>query len=422
MFASRNQLLERVRLGEDNFLELREVRFAGDKIRGPRQDDLADEFAAFANSRGGELLLGVHDETREVSGIPIEQLDAVEALVKQACEDSLKPPDFPIIERMTLPDSAGDEKAVLRVEIPRSLNVHQSPGGYFHRVGSSKRQIPPDYLGTLFQQRSQSRPIRFDETPVSSATINELDETLWNRFATPLAGDSNEQLLSKLGMAAQDHEGIWRPTVAGVLLACRQPEKLLHNAFIQAVAYRGTEISPQSEKPYQRDARDITGPLDHQIFEACDFVRKNMWVAARKRPQGGRVDMPQFDMLVIFEAITNAVAHRDYSMYGSKVRLRLFEDRLEIYIPGSLVNTMTLESLPYRQAARNAAITSQLARCPIEKEDFIGHRTHIMDKRGEGVPFILSASEQLSGKLPEYRLIDNSELLLTIHAAGPEPR
>lgn len=419
MFPTRSELLEKIRFGEDNFLELKEVRFAGGKIRGPEQDELADEFAAFANSRGGMLLLGVRDKPREVIGIPIEQLDAVEALARQACEDSLKPPSAPIIERMALPNSVGDEKTVLCVEVPRGLYIHQSPGGYFHRVGSSKRQIPPDYLGTLLQQRSQSRLIRFDETPVTNATMNELDETLWNRFATSLTNDSNEQFLSKLGMAAQDHEGIWRPTVAGVLLACRKPEKVLHNAFIQAVAYHGTEISPHSGKAYQRDARDITGSLDHQIFEACEFVQKNMWVAARKSAQGGREDLPQFDMLAIFEAITNAVAHRDYSMSGSKIRLRLFEDRLEIYTPGPLVNTMTPESLPYRQAARNKIITSQLARCPVERDDFIGHRTHIMDKRGEGVPFILLASEKLSGKTPRYHLIDDSELLLIIYAANP---
>ncbi len=59
MFATRSELLEKIRLGEDNFLELKEVRFAGGKIRGPEQNDLADELAAFANSRGGVLLLGV---------------------------------------------------------------------------------------------------------------------------------------------------------------------------------------------------------------------------------------------------------------------------------------------------------------------------------------------------------------------------
>ena len=137
-----------------------------------------------------------------------------------------------------------------------------------------------------------------------------------------------------------------------------------------------------------------------------------------KDSDGGREDVPQFDMLAVFEAITNAVAHRDYSMPGSKVRLRLFDDRLELYTPGMLVNTMTPESLPYRQAARNETITSLLARCPVESEDFKSHRTRIMDKRGEGVPIILSRSEALSEKAPEYRLIDESELLLIIHAAN----
>ena len=154
-------MLEKIRLGEDNFLELKELRLAGGRIRGPAQNDLADELAAFANSRGGVLLLGVRDKTREVLGIPVDRLDAAEALVRQACEDSMRPPGAPVIERINLPDGAGIERPVMRVEVPRSLFVHQSPGGYFHRVGSSKRPIPPDHLARLFQQRSQARLIRF---------------------------------------------------------------------------------------------------------------------------------------------------------------------------------------------------------------------------------------------------------------------
>ena len=260
--------------------------------------------------------------------------------------------------------------------------------------------------------------IRFDETPVSGATLSYLDETLWRRFGAARLTELPEQLLSKLAMASQDDGGTWRPTVAGVLLACREPRQFLSSAFIQAVAYQGKAISPQTDSAYQRDARDITGPLDQQIFEACDFVRRNMQVAARKGSGGGREDVPHFDMLAVFEAVTNSVAHRDYSMAGSKVRLRLFDDRLELYTPGLLVNTMTPESLPYRQAARNEAITSLLARCPVPRDDFKSHRTHIMDKRGEGVPIILSRSESLSGRAPDYRMFDESELLLTIYAAA----
>ena len=192
MFATRSELLEKIRLGEDSFLELNEIRLAGEKIRGPEQNDLANELAAFANGSGGVLLLGVHDRTREVSGIPLDRLDAVEALVRQACEDSINPPCVATIERMLLPDNSGAEQPVIRVEVPRSLFVHQSPGGYYRRVGSAKRQIPPDQLARLFQHRSQTGLIRFDESPVSWAGMEDLDENLWRRFATPLSDDAPE--------------------------------------------------------------------------------------------------------------------------------------------------------------------------------------------------------------------------------------
>ncbi len=416
MLSPHCELLNKLRLDDRTSLELREVRLANGKVIRPEQNDLADEIASFANSSGGDLLLGVHDQTREVLGIPLEKLDAVENLVLQACEESMKPSSAPLIERMYLPDGDGVEQPVIRVEVPPSLFVHQSPGGYFRRVGSSNRPLPPDQLARLFQQRNHSRLIRFDELPVPTAEFSDLDETLWQKFATKRITEKPEHLLSKLAMAKLDDSGTWRPSVAGILLACRQPQQFLSDAFIQAVAYEGKSISFQSETPYQRDALDITGPLNQQIFDACSFVRKNMRVAARKSLQGGREDMPQFDMLSVFEAVTNAVAHRDYSMAGSKVRLRLFDDRLELYTPGPLANTMTLESLPYRQVSRNETIASLLARCPVERDEIMAHRSFIMDRRGEGVPIILSRSEQLSGQVPEYRMIDESELMLTIYA------
>ncbi len=259
--------------------------------------------------------------------------------------------------------------------------------------------------------------IHFDETPVPRATLADLEEALWRRFATAHSTEAPEILLSKLAMLARDEQGDWRPTVAGLLMSCLAPHQFLPGAFIQAVAYQGTEFLPAGDTIYQQDTQDITGPLDRQIREACAFVRRNMRVAAYKRAEGGRVDLPQFDMLAIFEAVTNAVAHRDYSMAGTKVRLRLFEDRLELYSPGMLSNTMTPESLPFRQSARNEALTSLLACCPINDDKVNHHRTHIMDKRGEGVSVILNTSEQLSGKRPIYCLHDESELMLTIFSA-----
>lgn len=418
MFDSPKELLDKIRLGEDSLLELKEVRFAGERVSGPHRDSLADELAAFANSHSGVCVLGVEDGTRDIIGIPINKLDVVEGFIREVCTQSVQPPLAPMIERLWLPSSAGGEVPVIKVEVERSLFVHKSPGGYLHRVGSAKREMSPDFLARLFQQRSQARIIRFDEQVVPGATLEDLTQALWERFRTGRSSPSREDLLVKLGMARLD-DGVLRPTVAGVLMAAQDPRNWMPNAFIQAVAYRGTGGVPAEPGDiYQLDAADITGPLDQQIIDACRFVMKNMTTTATKSL--GRQDLPQFDMTAVFEAVVNAVAHRDYSIHGSKIRSRLFADRLEIYSPGAIANTMTVDSLAYRQSARNETITSLLARCPIPTNaPFKTDRVTLMDKRGEGVRIILENSTKLAGKIPEYRLLDEAELLLTIYAAQP---
>lgn len=64
-------------------------------------------------------------------------------------------------------------------------------------------------------------------------------------------------------------------------------------------------------------------------------------------------------------------------------------------------------------------MTSLLAKCPSEDRTGELKRQYLMEKRGDGVPIILEESRRLSGREPEYRMIDNAEVLLTIHAAEP---
>ncbi len=419
MFDDPDALLAKIRLGEDSVLELKEVRFTGERVSAPHRDALADELAAFANGRGGVCVLGVEDKARKVMGIPIERLDRVEEFVRAICNDSIDPPLTADIERMLLPTAEGASVAVIKIDVPRSLFVHQSPGGYLRRLGSSRRRLAPELLARLFQERSQTGLIRFDEQIVAAATVTDLDAALWRRFRSPRSRDRQESFLSKLGLARQDEGAVWRPTVTGVLIASRAPRRWLPNAYIQAVAYRGIDVIPKGPKDrYQLDAKDIEGPVDEQIIEACRFVLRNMKVSATKAV--GRHDRPQFDMAAVFEALVNAVAHRDYSVYGSKIRLRLFSDRLELYSPGTLANTLDIESLAYRQFARNETLAGILARCPIpEGLDWLEtDRRTLMDRRGEGVRIVLENSKRLSGRHPTYRLLDEAELCLTIYAAG----
>ena len=167
----------------------------------------------------------------------------------------------------------------------------------------------------------------------------------------------------------------------------------------------------------QMPTEDITGPLDRQVTEACGFVSRNQRVRAKKTV--GRVDQPQYDLTAVFEAIVNAVAHRDNSMHGSRIRLHMFNNRIELCSPGNLPNTMTVDDLAYRQSSRNETLTNLLARCPVPTgvPGLDSQRTTLMDRRGNGVPIILERSERLSGVQPLYELLGDAELRLTIFAA-----
>lgn len=404
-------LLTRIKLGEDSIFELKELVFNGKKVAAPHRDSLADEIGAFANSEGGTIILGVADKTREIIGIPCEQLDIVEKWAQEIVRDLIEPLLTVGIFREILED-----KALLRIEVPKSIFApHKSANGYFYRLGSSKREMSTEYLARLFQQRSQSRMIRFDETPVDNTSIKDLSPPLILQLlgsfffvGTEMNIEADETLLdlAKLHVLSNESKDA-KITVAGILMGSRAPQKFLPNAYIQAVCYTGLS----RDAAYQIDARDITGPLPAQIHDALHFVKRNMQTPARKIL--GREDFPQYDLRAVFEAIVNAVAHRDYSIYGSTIRLHMFADRLEISSPGLLSNTMTLDRMPLMQSTRNELIASLLARCKVEDSEI--QRVYIMDKRGEGVPLIQKRSHDLSGKEPIYKMVGH-ELQLTIFA------
>ena len=410
MTTPSDELGRRIRLGEDSILELKRILLAGKRVTGPDRGRFADELAGMANGSGGTVVLGVDDETRDILGIPIDSLDIVETWARDICNDLIAPPLDATIRKLEIRGSSGDLLAVIRIDVPRSLFVHRSPGGYFRRIGSSKREMSPEFLARLFQERSQSRLIRFDESVVPRTRATDLDERLGARFL-PRRETSVDAYVRKLRIAAEDEDGVVRLTVAGVLMCTREPSRWLPHAQIQAVSYAGA----RSDVNYQTDARNLVGPLDSQVVEALHFVKRNMRVSATKAI--ARAEFPQFSERAVFEALVNAVAHRDYSMAGARVRLHLFRDRLELYVPGDLANTLTTDSIHLRQYSRNELIVSLLSRCEVPESAGLG-RTRMMERRGDGVPIILDESYELSGCEPEYSLIDDSELRLIIWGAA----
>ena len=408
MTLSDNVIRRRLRLGEDSRWEFKQVEFSGNRPVGPGRDDLADEMIAFANANGGRLLCGVTDEGR-LQGMSPEEMKALDSLLVETSTDSIEP-----ALRIDVHHRELDGNAFVLVEIPRGDSLHERAGRSFVRVGASKRRMTGDERLRLDQRRTQARYLWFDRQTVPGTGFQTLSERLWGPLLS-VAGAANPMRgLANMRLLAPDEANVMRATVAGVLLCAETPQEWLPHAVMTATHYRG-----RGRATGQLDTQEIDGPLQEQLADGMRFVIRNMRVAARKSP--AREDLPQYSAAAVFEALVNALAHRDYSMSSRRIRLSMFADRLEIDSPGQLPNGMTIESMEANQATRNEVIASVFGRTPVANVPGSDHRAFLMERRGDGVAIIRKETRETSGTQPEYRLIDDANLLLSIPAAKLEP-
>ena len=304
---------------------------------------------------------------------------------------------------MLLPGDGGDDERILLVVVPRGLYVHRTAGGrYYTRVGSTKRDFTPPELARLFQQRG--REYVFDEQPVPAAAVDDLNRNRLEAFFGRSPTIPWLDLLRNTRVTFRDADGVDHPTVAGLLVFGTETTEFLASGSIEAACYRGTRLSSDDLVHAER----LAGPVTDQIDAGIAFVARFMQAPPDKWPSDR--DVPSYDLDVVDEAIVNAVAHRDYAIAGSKIRLFVFADRLELYSPGRLPNTLTLDDMPYRTFTRNQLLVSFLSRVRSKHTGQV-----FLESRGEGVRKILEDGEAHSGRRPEYELFGD-ELRLTLWA------
>ena len=383
------------------------MEFYGNEPTSPQRDILGDEMAAFANTSGGFLLFGVTDD-RQVHGLTPKQLENVDSLLVEVSTDTLKPALRIDVHHLEL-----DGKALVLVEVPRSDTVHERDGRVFIRVGAAKKRLDGDERLRLIQNRAQSRYLWFDKQIVPNTGFETLSERLWEPLLSVAGADDPRRGLMNLRLLAQDDAGFDRATVAGVLLCTHSPHEWLPQATIMATHYRGEDRGSD-----QLDSQEIVGPINLQIAEAVKFVVRNMRVAARKLPE--REDIPQYSTSAVFEAVVNADAHRDYSISSRRIRLSMFKGCLEIDSPGQLPNGMTIESMDTSQATRNEIITSVFGRIPVGMVPRASRRRFLMERWGDGVAIIKTETQEATGNLPNYKIVDRSNVVLNIPAAKLE--
>ncbi len=408
MTVSDERIRQRLELGEDSRWEFKQVEFAGSRPTSPARDALADEMIAFANANGGVLLLGVADDGR-LQGMSKAQMAALSDLIVEISTDSIEP-----ALRIDVHHRELDRKTFVMVEVPRGDSLHERRGRSWIRVGASKRQLTGDERMRLAQRRAQARYLWFDRQAVPGTGFETLSEQLWGQLLSVAGATDPIRGLTNMRLLARDEADVLRATVAGLLLCAKTPQEWLPHAAITATHYRGRDRASE-----QLDAQEIDGPLQSQIADGMKFVARNMRVAARKLP--ARENMPQYSTAAVFEALVNAVAHRDYSISSRRIRLSMFADRLEIDTPGQLPNGMTIESMDASQATRNEVIVSVFGRIPVGDVPGSAHRAFLMERRGDGVAIILKETQETAGMPAKYSLVGESSLVLSVPAAKLQP-
>lgn len=404
MTVTNEEIEERLVLGEDSDWEFKQIVFVGNKPKSPSRRDIAKELTAFANVSGGYLVCGITDR-KELQGITAQQAELLRDHLVEISTDSVKPPLTIKVQHRKI-----NENIVVLVVIPKGDYCHEVAGQAYVRVGAKIRELSSDERLKLAQNRSQSRYRGFDEDIVKNTGLETLDRRLWEPLLSEAGLRDPNAGLKNLRLLASDNAGEDRATAAGILLCTDSPHKWYPQARIIATHYRGADRTTG-----QLDAQNICGPLQVQIVEAVKFINRNMRVAARKTP--ARVDMPQYSTIAVFEAVVNAVAHRDYSMADAPIRISMFKRKLEIESPGSLPNGLTPENINTSISTRNEVIANLFGRISVGEVEGSSHRAYLMERRGDGVSLIMKETQETSGELPNFAVDSAHKVVLTIPAA-----
>ncbi len=308
---------------------------------------LVETLAAFANSTGGILLMGVN-RLGQLKG-----LTDPEAAFDKAVEAALScdPPLIIPLPRLVLMD----DTTVLVVEVPAGLpHVYQAGQHYLIRQGDENAILSTRHLRRLMLARGQTN---FDRTVVPEAQVEDLDWAKAEQYVTNTVGlmsESVEEALIKRACLVKAEQGHLCPTHAGLLLFGHDPDRFLPSAEIIVVRYSGLQMSDTFVR------EDVRGPLPDQIRRAEAFVVSNL---ERSFQLDGlaRQERLAFPLDAVREIIVNAVAHRAYDIGGDSIRIFIFADRLECYSPGRLPGHVTVDNILTERFSRNEAIVQVLS-------------------------------------------------------------
>ncbi len=347
--------------------------------------ELAEDLVCFANSDGGQLVIGVAKD-RSVVGVP--DTDQLLLRVDDVAFQRCSPPLTVVPEVVTLD---GKDVVVLNIAKGDQRPYCTDEGRYYVRSGARCRQASREELLRLFQA---ARSLFYDEQQLPWLDLADLDLDEVARYLDDTNQADLDDDLARLLRAWRMYDGS-HPTVGGLVLFGRRPQAELESSRVVVGALVGDDIGDNFV-----DRKDVSGPLLSVIAQIETFLRLHLRtgheiVGFEKEK---REEIP---MAALREAVVNALVHRDYTIPGP-TRVFVLSDRVEVRSPGRPPNSVDADAMRAgAHVPRNPHIYSRVV------------AAKLATSAGTGIPRIARLLRQTNGTRLGIAISD-AEVALTL--------
>ncbi|MFZ2633944.1 MAG: RNA-binding domain-containing protein [Desulfosalsimonadaceae bacterium] len=341
------ELIELISRGEDTRTQFKRSQDV------TNAKSLAGEMAAFANCKGGRILIGV-DDAGSVIGLSPDDIRRINQLISNTATDCVRPSINPETENISV-----GGKLVMVVIVPEGISkpYADNDGVFWVKSAADKRRVTSrEEVQRMLQSADL---VHADEVPVEGATSTDMDMDHFGTFFKRQYGESLDesldkdgispgQLLNNLGLARKETLNL-----AGLMLFGSIPQRNRPAFVVKAVSFVGKD--PAGDK--YRDSQDIGGCLRDMYKGTISFLTRNL-----RRVQGQQGFNTEGNLEVapaaLEELVVNMLLHRDYFI-SAPWRVMMFDDRIELISPGALPNNITVENIRNGVSViRNPLITS----------------------------------------------------------------
>lgn len=219
---------------------------------------------------------------------------------------------------------------------------------------------------------------------------------------------------------------------AALLLFGKEPQRFFPRARVRFIRYDGTEAKVGTEMNVIKD-KMFEGKILDVVRQSLEFVGDQIKERTRLGNDGRFHTTPEYPEFVWKEIIVNAIAHRDYSIKGTDIQIKMFDDHITVESPGKLPGIVRLSNIRTVHFSRNPKIARFLQEYDYVKEFGEGVDRMFKEMSDAGLPapeytdnaFMLNATirnGELNGELNPALLYLNKSELAVYHLIEKAPQ